>query len=102
MDIFGLVPSKIMTTIMSNFTLVLTLPMNPLQLVFDFTRVMFLDRRSLRNRRIQFTTKVLKNFRVSSNVSLNSLFNRTSVSLVIYENSGYLFSDWLSQNCFQM
>ena len=58
LDIFGLVPSKIITTIMTNLTLVTTLPVNPLQLVFDFTRVMFLDRKSLRNRRVQFTTKV--------------------------------------------
>ena len=57
MDVFGLVPSKIMTIITSNLAPIITLPINPMNLIFDFTRVMYLDRRSLRNRRVQFTTK---------------------------------------------
>ena len=78
LDFFGLVPSKIITSIISNFTLCLTLPVNPLKLVYDFTRVMYLDRRSLRNRRIQFTTKVGFTVPFSTvNVSGSTIFNRS-------------------------
>ena len=42
MDIFGVAPSKIMTIVTSNFLPVITMPIDPSKLVYDFTRVMYL------------------------------------------------------------